>query len=91
MNCPKCLATTRVTDSCPSDAPDTKRALRRIGERYLGWYSRDWRVRTRVCTVCRNSLCTIELPADDMKEICLEPPPADVFNTSNESSELGDI
>ena len=88
MKCPKCLAGTRVVDSCPSDAPETKRALRNVGEQYLGWYSRDWRVRTRVCMECKNTLRTIELPAEDMRDICLDPPPANVFNTAKKYNDL---
>ena len=84
MNCPKCEGCTRVRDYCPSDAPDTKKGLRATGERFLGWYSRDWRVRVRGCTVCGYTFRTLEIPAEDIKGICEDPPPLAVFKNPND-------
>lgn len=89
MNCPKCEGGTRVKDSAPSDAPDSKGGLRRTGERFLGWYSRDWRVRVRGCTICGYAFRTVELPAEDIRGIVEDPPPLSVFQNPNEDEWLG--
>ena len=69
MKCTVCGASTRVTDSRDDRHPRND-WLVRYGNAVFGWYSRDFRLRKRVCQAptCGHKETTIEVTLDDLED-----------------------
>ena len=39
----------------------------RLGEAVVGWYTPDWVIRIRRCTVCEAARYTVELPVEELE------------------------
>jgi len=71
MNCPGCGSKTRVTNSRHADSskwgPNSK--LIKTAREAVGWYTYDWVARTRVCSSCTWKDTTVEVTAEDWREM----------------------
>ena len=83
MICVKCAGKTKVVDSRASGnlaSASWRRRLVFTGMGVFGWWSNEFVVRRRQCTVCGNQFQTIEIGIDDLKE---------AFDVSSTEPELG--
>ena len=68
MNCPKCGNKFRVMNTASTD--DSPRMhLRSLCNDLVQWYSSDYVVRQRSCTVCMYVTITVEIERDDLIEM----------------------
>ena len=65
MNCPKCLGKTLVTDSRTPDSSNN-RHIANYGDKVIGWWCSDYRVRLRSCKRCRMTFRTVEMSVEDL-------------------------
>ncbi len=74
MNCPDCNNPTRVINSRTIDSPSKTLPAKTMAtaHRLVHWYTPDWVVRVRACTVCRKRTTSLEIFADDFEAIIKE-------------------
>lgn len=74
MTCPICGKQTKVTNSRTPDAPNGYGNLLREANKAVGWYTKDYVARTRVCSN-KHTFTTVELTAADFDALCREEKP----------------
>lgn len=71
MLCPKCQGKTKVLDTrSPANSTESAWAKKMLdhGQRLIGWWSNDYRVRKRKCTHCYLKFLTIEIATMDLED-----------------------
>ncbi len=68
MQCPKCGNRWSVKNTAPSSDPSRNHLRRRV-QNLFNWYSQDYVVRVRSCSVCRYGAITVEFEVKDIEEI----------------------
>jgi transcriptional regulator NrdR family protein len=71
MMCPECGEKTKVTASRTINNPGKGWEMNHA-KRVVGWYTQDFVVRSRACTICDFRDFTAELLLDDIKGIMQE-------------------